>query len=215
MDSKILLLFGPGAMTLDEAYYNRILSFMKESSKSQWALDAIDDIENYWGSVCELIPRLEQVSGVSDAQRLAGWIRKGAIPSQSTVSNLPNSILGPLVIISQLAEYIQYITSSLKASQSETNKFHKPSKTNTETVGCCLGVFSALVVSSSSSWSQFHHNASAVLRTVFILGALSDVQDTDDKFGSSVSLIAFWRGGRSLSDLEKALEKHPEVIPKY
>uniref|UniRef100_A0A0B7KIC6 Uncharacterized protein n=1 Tax=Bionectria ochroleuca TaxID=29856 RepID=A0A0B7KIC6_BIOOC len=211
MASKNLLLFGPGALTLDEAYYNRILSFMKGKSKSQWALDAIDDIGNYWESVCELIPKLEQVSGMSDAQRLADWIRKGIIPSKSTVSNLPNSILGPLVIISQLVEYIQYITSSSKSSHNETNKFHKPSKTNTETVGCCLGVFSALVVSSSSSWRQFHHNASAVLRTVFILGALSDLQDTDDKSGPSVSLIAFWRGGRSLSDLEKALEKHPEA----
>jgi hypothetical protein len=66
-------------------------------------------------------------------------------------------------------------------------------------------------VSSSSSWAQFSHNAAAVLRTVFVLGALSDAQDVSDTAGPSVSLIAFWRGGQSVSDLKKALDKYPEV----
>lgn len=50
-----------------------------------------------------------------------------------------------------------------------------------------------------------------MLRIVFVLGALSDAQDTIDSAGHSISLIAFWRGGQSVSDLKKALEKYSEV----
>lgn len=82
---------------------------------------------------------------------------------------------------------------------------------NTETVGCCLGTFSALVVSSSSSWAQICHNAAAVVRAVFVLGALSDAHDAIDASGPSISLIAFWRGGQLLFDLRKALKNCPEV----
>lgn len=210
--AKTLILFGPGAMSLDEPYFSRILSFIKDDAASQWAVHAIEDIESCWGSLCESMPKLQLTPGASQAQKLAGWLRTGVMTQQSTVANLPNSILGPLVIIAQLVEYLQHVKSSASDSGlGDGQGFQVPSREQTETIGCCLGVFSALVVSSSSSWAQLWHNSAAVLRTVFALGALSDAQDASDAAGPSVSLIAFWRGGQSVSDLKRALDKYPEV----
>jgi len=209
--SRTLLLFGHGAMSLDEAYINRVISIVKGNATSQWALHAIEDIESCWGSLCKSIPKLQQTPGASHAQILAKWLRTGAITPSSTVANLPNSILGPLVIIAQLVEYLHHMSSLSQSSLGDGQGFQVPSGLDTETIGCCLGVFSALVVSSSTSWAQFFHNAAAVLRTVFVLGALSDAQDTYDSAGASVSLMVFWRGGQSVSDLKKALEGYPEV----
>ncbi|OQE32953.1 hypothetical protein PENFLA_c001G01385 [Penicillium flavigenum] len=206
--AKTLLLFGPGAMSLDQTYFSRILSFVKDDAASQWAVRAIEDIESGWNALSESIPKLQQTPGADHARRLAEWLRTGVITPQATIANLPNAILGPLVIIAQLVEYLQYVESSQSAN-GDGKLFQLPSAAQTETVGCCLGVFSALVVSSSSSWAKFHHNAAAVLRKVFVLGALSDAQDISDVTGSSVSLIAFWRGGQSLSDLKKVLEICP------
>ncbi|KDN68948.1 putative beta-ketoacyl synthase domain-containing protein [Colletotrichum sublineola] len=208
---KSLLLFGHGAMSLDPEYFNRILSMHKGRTPGQWALHAIEDIESCWSSICESVPKLQQTSGAQDAQTLAEWLRTGAMPPSSTVTNLPNSILGTLVIIAQLVEYLEYINSPSQSSIVGEQDFPVPSSEETETIGCCLGVFSALVVSLSKSWAQFHHNTGAVLRTVFILGALSDAQDASDTTGASTSLMAFWRGGQSSSDLIKALERFPEA----
>jgi hypothetical protein len=203
--SKSLLLFGPGALSLDLEYFNRILEANKAQSTNQWALHAIQDIESCWGSICKAIPKLQQTPGASHARYLAEWLDTGTITPSSTVANLPNSILGPIVILAQLVEYLEH------TDHKDGKGFKVPSTLDTETIGCCLGVFSALVVSLSASWAQFIHNAGAVLRAVFVLGALSDAHDASDATGPSVSLMAFWKGGQSLSDLNKVLESYPEV----
>ncbi|KAK2608938.1 hypothetical protein QQS21_002514 [Conoideocrella luteorostrata] len=211
MGSKTLLLFGPGAMSLDVPYFSSIMSFVKDDSGSKWALQAIEDLESYWSLLCKAVPKLHRTPGVAHARQLTEWLQTGTVPPPSSVASLPNAILGPLVIISHLVEYLQYLSSQTQAQNTGGKSFIVPSPLQTETVGCCLGVFSALVVSSSSSWTQFCHNAAAVLRTVFVLGALSDAQDAPDSTGASLSLIAFWRGGQSLLDLERILAKFPEA----
>lgn len=207
--SSTLILFGPGVMTLDEPYFNRIFACIKDDpDHNQWALHAVEDIESCWDALCESIPKLKSVSSRKHAQTLADWLRTGGITPGSTVANLPNSILGPLVLIAQLVEYIQH----LKSINGDQRGFFKaPPGQQTETVGCCLGCFSAIVVSTSSSWAQFCHNASAVLRVMFIICALSDAQDIIDETGPSVCMNAFWRGTQSVSHLTTALEAYPEV----
>ncbi|KAH0494010.1 hypothetical protein TgHK011_000646 [Trichoderma gracile] len=208
---RTLLMFGPGAMSLNETYFASILSFISTDSASQWALSAVRDIESHWPSLCEAIPKLQHASGAVNAQKLAEWLRTGTLTPGSTIASLPNAILGPLVVIAQLVEYLRHVDTLSESGLRGGEGFQVPSASNAETVGCCLGTFSALVVSSSSSWAEFCHNASAVVRIVFVLGALSDAQDATDASGPSVSLIAFWRGGQSLSDLKKALERFPEA----
>ncbi|KAF4962499.1 hypothetical protein FSARC_9422 [Fusarium sarcochroum] len=207
---KSLLLFGPGVMSLDKEYLDRILSINKGRTTDQWALHALEDIQSCWGSLCEWIPKLQSTPGERHAQTLAEWLRTGVIPPSSTVANLPNSILGPLVIVAQLVEYLEHMNTSTHGSVQDEDEFQVHSGQDTETIGCCLGVFSALVVSLSTSWAQFFHNAGAVLRNVFVLGALSDAQDVSKATGASVSFMVFWRGGQSISDLNKMLEAYPE-----
>lgn len=208
---KKLLLFGPGAMSLDEPYFNRILEFVRDDIASHWAVNAVENIESDWVLLSQSIPKLQHTPGSDHARTLGNWLRTGVISPASTVSNLPNAILGPLVIIAQLVEYLQYAKSTFQSSPGSGQAFYLPPRAQTETVGCCLGVFSALVVSSSSSLAQFRHNAAAAVRLVFVLGALSDAHDISDVTGPSISLIASWRGGQSLANLKKALNKFPNV----
>lgn len=206
-----LLLFGPGAMSLDKEYFNRILAFVKDDPACQWAVHAIEDVESSWDALSTAIPKLQETPGATHARRLRDWIRTGSADADTTVANLPNAILGPLVVLAQLVEYLQYAASLAQVHDGDHTAFYVPPASQTETVGCCLGVFSALVVSYSASWAQFRHNAAAILRSVFVLGALSDAYDNSDAAGASLSLIVFWRGGQSVSDLKKVLQKVPGV----
>jgi hypothetical protein len=207
--ASTLILFGPGVMTLDESYFNRIFTSIKDDNDhNQWALHAVEDIESCWDSLCKSMPKLQCVSGRKHAQTLTDWLRNGRITPGSTVANLPNAILGPLVLLAQLVEYVQHLKS---VNRGERGFFKVPQGPQTETVGCCLGCFSAVVVSTSSSWAQFCHNASAALRVMFVICALSDAQDGPNETGPSTSLNAFWRGTRSATSLTTALEAYPEV----
>ncbi|KAK9327489.1 hypothetical protein V1520DRAFT_374617 [Lipomyces starkeyi] len=206
-----LLLFGPGAMGLDKAYFYRILAFVKDDPACQWAVHAMEDAESSWDALSTAIPKLQETPRATHARRLTDWVRTGFTDAEATVANLPNAILGPLVVLAQLVEYLQYAASWAQVDHGDRTAFHVSSAAQTETGGCCLGVFSALVVSYSASWAQFRHNAAVVLRSVFVLGALSDAYDSSDVAGSFISLIAFWRGGQSVSDLKKVLEKVPGV----
>ncbi|KAH6623650.1 hypothetical protein F5144DRAFT_658610, partial [Chaetomium tenue] len=208
--ASTLILFGPGVMTLDEPYFNRIFTCVKHDAyHSQWALHAVEDLESCWDSLCKSIPKLQRVDGRKHARTLADWLRAGTIPPGSTVANLPNSILGPLVLLAQLVEYIQHLK-SVNGTERGFLKWMPPSP-QTEAVGCCLGCFSAIVVSASSSWAQFCHNAAAALRVMFVICALSDAQDSSDETGPSTCLNAFWRGTQSASSLTTALEAYPDA----
>lgn len=207
--ARTLILFGPGVMTLDETYFKRIFTCIKDDNDhNQWILHAVEDVESCWDSLCKSMPKLQRVPGRKHAQTLADWLRNGCITPGSTVANLPNAILGPLVLLAQLVEYVQHLKS---VNRGERGFFKVPPSSQTETVGCCLGCFSAAVVSTSSSWAQFCHNASAVLRVMFVICALSDAQDGPDETAPSTCLNAFWRGTRSAASLTTALEAYPEV----
>ncbi|EAQ83182.1 hypothetical protein CHGG_09586 [Chaetomium globosum CBS 148.51] len=208
--ASTLILFGPGVMTLDEPYFNRIFTCIKDDAHhSQWALHAAEDLESCWDSLCKSIPKLQRVDGRKHARTLADWLRAGTIPPGSTVANLPNAILGPLVLLAQLIEYIQHLK-SVNGTERGFLKWMPPGP-QTEAVGCCLGCFSAIVVSGSSSWAQFCHNAAAALRVMFVICALSDAQDSPDETGPSTCLNAFWRGTQSASTLTTALEAYPNA----
>jgi hypothetical protein len=198
-------------MSLDEPHFSRIIRCAKQDGASQWAVHDIEGIEQVWASICEAIPKLQLTPALAHVKQLVEWLRSGLLPPNLSVAALPNAILGPLVVIAQLVEYLQYLDSLTASGREEGRAFFIPSRLYTETVGCCLGVFSSIVVSSSATWTQFSHHASVATRTIFVLGALSDAQDAWDSTGPSKSLIASWKGGQSSSSLQKPLAKFPEV----
>jgi hypothetical protein len=208
MASNTLLLFGPQALLFDEQYFGRIRHHVTSHAENQWIFDVLEDFPSHWSALYQKIPKLGLLPGPSLAKKLVSWLRTGEMDildqDKKPAAHLPNITLSPLVVMAQLLEYAQLFQTK------EQNDYSVPEH-NTETLGFCLGILSALAVSCSSTRAQFLHNGATALRLALTIGALVDAQDAHDAAGPSSSLAVVWKVGQSKSDLLWVLEDFPEV----
>ena len=120
---------------------------------------------------------------------------------------LPSSILVPLVVISQLAQYRAF-NDSQDAMQAQL--------TVGETVGFCIGLLSALAVSVLHECPDtvFTQNAAVAVRLAMLAGCIVDQQQQQDLRGPSKTFSVAWKRDEprdSYKDLECILAKFPDV----
>lgn len=130
--------------------------------------------DHVWASLRKAIPKLQLTPALTHVKQLVEWLRLALLPPNLSVASLSNAILGPLVVTAQLVEYLQYLDSLTASGLEDGKAFSVLSRLYAETFGCCLCVFSSILVSSSATWTQFSHHASAAIRKIFVLGALYD-----------------------------------------
>ena len=83
-------------------------------------------------------------------------------------SDLPNVILSPLVVLSQLIQYSKYLKIS---HQGEVDSYGSHGQQK-ETVGFCIGLLSALNLSSAGNQAQFQQYGATAVRLAALIGAL-------------------------------------------
>ncbi|KAI1377954.1 putative polyketide synthase [Hypoxylon crocopeplum] len=201
--ANTLLLFGPQSLSYDETYFERVRLAILGDERNRWIVDVIEDLSTYWKELCDRIPSLSTIPGDSWLRRNARWLRHGGAEEQRS-SPLPNVILSPLVVISHLVEYIQHSTSS----DGQLEAFHDSHRPNTETLGFCVGILSAFVISSSSTRAQFCQNGAAAIRLAMVIGGLVDAQNVGSQ---SVSLAATWKSEQAAHRLQRVLESFPDT----
>lgn len=121
------------------------------------------------------------------------------------VECLPNTVLAPLVVISQLVQYRLYSNSENNDQQSIRG-----------VAGFCMGLLSALAISIShrSTIAEFESNTGAAVCLAMLVGAVVDRQHLQDARGTSRTLSIAWKRADSIEksrDLEDILRNFPEV----
>ncbi|XXH01490.1 hypothetical protein Hte_007850 [Hypoxylon texense] len=208
--SNTLLLFGPQALSYDEAYFERVRLSVTDNEKNRWILDVIDDLPSYWKELSEVIPSLSSIPGEEWLQRLSHWLRNG-ISEEERGSPTPNIILSPIVVIGHLIEYIQHTANVPFGQPGFGEAGYERYLSNTETLGFCVGILSAFAVSSSLTRAQFCQNGAAALRLAMVIGGLVDAQDTQIAESQSISLATTWKPEQTPSKLHEVLESFPDT----
>lgn len=208
--SNTLLLFGPQALSYDEAYFERVRLNVLGNEKNRWIRDVIEDLPSYWEELSEAIPSLSSIPGQAWLQRLSHWLLNGISEEQRT-SPTPNIILSPIVVIGHLIEYIQHTTNEPRGQSGFGEEGYEQNLSNTETLGFCVGILSAFVVSSSLTRAQFCQNGAAALRLAMVIGGLVDAQDMKIAESQSISLATTWKAEQTPSKLHEVLESFPDV----
>ena len=106
-DKSIVLLFGPQALSFQEDSFHLLKSDILNDAENRWILDVIAHLPIYPKTFAEKFPKIQAVLGVKLLEGLNDWIDTGKIPSAS--SHLPNVILSPLIVLSQLTQYSKYL----------------------------------------------------------------------------------------------------------
>lgn len=206
--NSTVLLFGPQALSFDGGTFRSLVSTLSSTSNQRWVLATIEELPHHWNTLSKELPHLSAVPGETLLHDMLGWFRDGTMPTHTPLP-LPNILLSPLVVVAQLVQYTEYL--QLRHPESTDDNLFTPSMSNTETLGFCTGILSALVVSCSTNQAQFARYGATAVRLAVLIGGIVDAQDIRDEFGESRSLATVWRTQQSRAEMIRILERFPEV----
>ena len=201
-----VLLFGSQILSFDEASLRRLHASISNDPSHQWIFDTILGLPDHWESMSKALPRLASIEGKELLRSLILWVRTGALVQQPK-SHLPNILLSPLVVVTHLTEYVEYL--KVYHIGPKRDDLHSVPRTNMETVGLCTGILSAMVVSSCVCESEFIEYGARAIRLAMLTGAIVDAQDAGD--GGSRTLSTVWKSDDSAMEMRQILQEFPEV----
>lgn len=203
-----VLVFGPQFLSFTSESLAKLRSDCLELPYlHDWTLQTLSELPRLWPSIVACLPSLKPMPGHEQLEDLVECIRTGKSPK--TPFPLPNLLLCPLVVILQLAQYLQY--QELVQSQ---NSQAWPSSYATEAVGFCTGLLSALAVSCSSTRQEVQRHGATAIRLAMLIGAVVDAENADtDSMNQAVSLSVAWQASESRSEVYRILESCANVSP--
>ncbi|KAJ5893429.1 Polyketide synthase [Penicillium taxi] len=197
--SKTVLVFGPQALAFNQNSFHDLRAAITNSAALGWVPSALLELPDCFETVSKEFPHLTVVPGVRLLHALSEWFATGSLKNLTISPHIPNTILTPITVLSQLAAYDRYIdlreSGGLKGSHALAN---------TESAGFCTGLLAALAVSLSDNNAELAHNGATVLRLAMLIGAVVDAQESTH--GGSTSVSAVWRTPNGLEALERILQ---------
>lgn len=203
-----VLLFGPQALSFDEETFRQLRSTLLHWSSHGWILDTIAELPDCWETFSKTFPRLQAIPAPKLLDELNKWLRTGEF--KWSTGPLPNILLTPLVVITELAQYARYLELRQHNSGDRHDR-HAFFQSNTETLGLCTGLLSALAVSSSANQADFQRYGAVAVRLAMLIGALVDAQDASDLDGEARSLSVAWSSPETRAEMTRILKRFPQV----
>ncbi|KAL2167888.1 hypothetical protein VTG60DRAFT_675 [Thermothelomyces hinnuleus] len=165
----------------------------QKSEDRKWVLDALAELPQVWKRLAALFPKLQEIPGERLLSDLHNWFKTGV--ADHVALQLPNILLTPVVVLTQLTQFSRYLQLSLSNSSLKVPAdLHAAfAQRSIETVGFCTGLLSASVISSSSDQDSFRRYGAVALRLAMLVGALVDAQDISDRLhGRAKSFATAW-----------------------
>jgi acyl transferase domain-containing protein/acyl carrier protein/SAM-dependent methyltransferase len=201
----VVVLFGPLSPSLSQSSLTTLRATILGSPQHAWLEQALASLPSHYRSLVTECPHLHDKASEAQIVELAAWLHTGHLSLDR--QHLSNSILAPLVVISQLVQYRAFLDSQ--------DAFQEQLMVG-ETVGFCIGLLSAFAVSLAHGSPEivFAQNAGVALRLAMLTGCIVDRQHSQDARGRSKTFSVAWkrddsRDGRK--DLDRILAKFPDV----
>lgn len=205
---KTVLVFGPQALAFNQDSFHKLRASIVSGSTLGWVLSILEELPSLFDKLCAEFPELSVLPGVEQLQDLSERLNQDSSKSTSPLIRIPNIVLTPLCVISQLAAYYKHVKPSHTGLGGRQDTSIHP-LANTETVGFCTGLLAALVVSLSTTDMELEHHGAIALRLAMLIGATVDAEDALD--GGSTSFSAGWRTQTGISTLEEILQDYEDV----
>lgn len=222
-----IFIFGGHVLSQTKQTLDKLVQGLVEGPNSEWVKETVAGLPGYWDLLISEIPEVAgTIQGSLHLADLDSWLRQPAgHGSHCTGSeeNLPNAVVGPLLVAIQLDQYWHYLqhegltTGPQKDPQADlvaqNNRLTQNGKQSSdgprvEVLGFCVGLLGALAVSSSSNRQDFEMYGAAAMRMGMLIGALIDAREVWDKGlgkGKSVSYATGWRGAKQHEDLTRII----------
>ncbi|KAJ5272904.1 hypothetical protein N7478_008029 [Penicillium angulare] len=205
------LVFGGHIGTQSKKSLQKSVNQFLTGHNAKWILETVADLPVYWEALVKHIPEASGViKGPEILRDLDSWLRNGISPDDliGQEEELPNILIGPLMVVIQLDQYWRYLEFRLghvefKDPQAELVRQQQQTTRPIETLGFCAGLIAAVAAASSHDRSEFEKYGAVALRLGMLMAALVDVREARDKAagkGGSISFGLAWRSGTKQID---------------
>ncbi|KAL4784152.1 hypothetical protein BJX76DRAFT_357355 [Aspergillus varians] len=201
--AQTLLAFGPQSLSFDKRALTKLRDEINNSAHRGWIQDTIAGLPTFWTALADALP---EISGMLPAQDRLQDLDKLLNDNIDDIAELtlPNIILTPLVVLTQLTEYERY-----RATQDSA--VHN----TTRAIGFCTGLLSTFAVASSHTTEELQRYGAVALRLSMLVGALVDTEETRQELdgnGRSASYSVAWTSEEQEKKMHEILASwHPEV----
>ena len=207
---SLKLVFGPQDPNLDDTFLQTLRTTLLETPELQWVVDTLTQLPREWQKIADAHPELAAFQGQRYLDLLNKWVRRGVLPSN--LFPLPNILVTPLVVTTQLAQYTKFVK-QINPGFSSNDSLQGTLKLDTETVGLCTGLISSAAVASSANLAELQKHGAAAIRMATAIGALVDAGDSDHEDGDRwQSLAVGWTAHALESKLDSIVDSFPEVL---
>ncbi|KAI1098222.1 hypothetical protein F4804DRAFT_350683 [Jackrogersella minutella] len=215
-----ILLFGPQVLSFNRRSLEKLRSMLSDGPARRWMLDTVTELPSYWDALIQKIPNMAETNpGQKLLTDLDLWLRQGLNDGQEDITNLPNMILTPLVVLTQLTQYWRYLELSQTEYDTGRNRAQidlqadllkrQTLEKKFETLGFCTGLLSAFAVASSSTQDEFEKYGAVAIRLAMLVGALVDAQEVWNKKlgqGWSKSYATAWRNLKQGEEMHRIVD---------
>ena len=219
-EEEVLLVFGSQALPLSNGAFEYLRSSVWDTPEQTWISEVVSSLPDCWDAFARAFPKfaildpdgrnllldLHRWLQRDGASRVAhnGQREQGGGSSRPEWNwELPNMILGPLVVLAQLVECAQFLDMTTAAGLPPRVK---------SMVGFCTGQLSAVAASLSKSKTQLRSYGATSVRLGMVIGAMVDAQEIMDVAGPARALAVAWTTlQRGQDELRTILEQIPGV----
>ncbi|KNG83914.1 putative polyketide synthase, partial [Aspergillus nomiae NRRL 13137] len=206
---SLKLVFGPQDPNLDDTFLQTLRTTLLETPELEWVVDTLTQLPREWQKIADAHPELAAFQGQRYLDLLNKWVRRGVLPSN--LFPLPNILVTPLVVTTQLAQYTKFVK-QINPGFSSNDSLQGILKLDTETVGLCTGLISSAAVASSANLAELQKHGAAAIRMATAIGALVDAGDSDHEDGDRwQSLAVGWTAHALESKLDSIVDSFPEA----
>ena len=171
-----LLIFGPQTELPSQEILAELRKELIQNTSLSSLRVAVKDLLRFWHSLTEFDPDLRQVPGAKYLGDFQHWISDGgAFPHHLT--STPNVYALPVTVVLQIAQYIRYIS---RLGLKDPHRHILDGLPNGGAHGFCVGLLSALAVSTSQNEADIAAAAGTSMRLAVCIGAYVD---KDGRFG--------------------------------
>lgn len=210
---ETVLLFGPQALSSEASALNALRTKIVAEERHRWIRHTITDLPSVLQSAIQHCPDLARQAtwASSELQQLSSWLSTGSRAAVLDALTLPNTILTPLVVTSQLIQYIEYLDLIRSSTNDRDDLLPSNLQATSETLGLCTGILSALAVSSSNTRLQLENYGSVAIRLAMLIGLVVDARDLSEAHRSSKSIATRWHSEEQKQKLLSIIASDPEV----
>lgn len=205
--NRSLLLWGSLALSFDAASFEHLRKTVLGNDDITWLADALKSLPQACETALSALPSLHRPTWSYTIKHLADLNEAFATgrPLDAALP-LPNTLLIPLVVVAQLAQYAELMRQTSPADGDESVRIY-----NGEALGLCTGLLGAFAASSAHNMDELRRYGANAVRLGLLVGLAVDGQDEASASGRSRSLSVAWSSAEGHREMIRIVKDSPDV----